>query len=275
MSVRSWFNERFRRGAPLPLAQQTNKPFLLQFGVNNMDLTPIKTMEDQLDAYSGWAYKCISQISQDLRANPRGLWEKSGSRKDDWTELEKIPPLFKKPNLTDTWGQMIVKRNTYKESTGAAVWHLITLEGSEGGRIFGIEMVHPTWIDLENPIYNDTKTAILKYWVTVPGRPRIQVDARDLVLDFYFNPKNPGMPMSPIEGFALTHLTDIYSKAYAVKLIKDGGNITQAIVTDQDLSSPGFAGSLCVLSSHGAQYSMTQRPSAVVGGLPVPTVRVL
>lgn len=230
------FLGQFTRGEAMPAPPQPSKnPFLITLGLNNLDINPIKSKRDQLDSYVGWVYACVSTISQDCRSNSRGLWKKTGKRRQDWTPIEKLPEWMRQPNLTDrTWGQFIERRNVHRDMTGEAWWHIIS--AAPGGKLQGLEMIQPDWID--EPIYNASHTAIEAWWINIPGQRggRKQIQEVDIVRDFYMNPRDPLRGASPVEAFALSHHFDIYLRAYGVKLVRDGGTVTQVVKTDQDLS---------------------------------------
>lgn len=222
----------FRRGFPLPLPEQGNGGFLVNLGLNNLDTGPLSTKSDQLDSYVGWVYAAVGKSSSDLRANPRAVWRKQGKRREDWEELpwSGLPPIFHKPNTKpnqDSWGKFIELRNVHKDITGESIWHFITQE--PGGRPFGLELIQPDFLD--EPRFNAEHTEIEGWWVTVTGGSggRKFIDSRDLVLDFYANPRDPMRGASPVEAFALAHHMDIYMRAYGVKMIRDGAHVGQYV----------------------------------------------
>jgi HK97 family phage portal protein len=219
------------RAAQLPISQQARGGFLLQLGLSNLDLRPIATKKDQLDNYVGWVYACVSTIAQDLRTNPWNIWVKKGKRKEEWEPLaeNKIPLVFKSPNPIDkTWGQFSERRNLHKDTTGEAYWHLITTK--PGGKILGMEFIQPDRV--EEAVLDDTKKRLIGWRVTDVG----VIDARDVIPDFYLNPRDPLRGASPIEAFALAHHLDLYLRAYGVKMVRDGSSIAQYVKTDQELT---------------------------------------
>lgn len=225
-----------RRGNPLPAPQQqASGTFLISLGLNNLDVAPIKSKSDQLDNYVGWVYGCVSKIAQDLRTNPKQIWVKKGKRKLDWDPLpdKKVPPIFTRPNLRQSWGQFFEMRNIHKDITGEAYWHLIT--NRPGGPPQGIELIQPDWVDA--PVYNADRTDIIGWKVEVPGTVGVTIyDSRDIITDFYPNPRDLTRGSSPIEAFALAHHLDIYTRAYGLKMIRDGAAIGQYVKTDLDIS---------------------------------------
>lgn len=229
-----------RRGFPVPVDHPTTGGFLVNLGLNNLDIAPIQTKSDQLDAYVGWVHAAAGKIAEDLRANPRAVWKKAGERREDWEEVPwpELPQLFRRPNTKpnqDTWGKFVELRNLHKDITGEAWWHLIT--AGAGGRAEGVELIQPDHID--EPVFNANHTEITAWWVdtgNVAGGRR-QIDARDLVLDFYPNPRDPLRGSSPIEGFALAHHMDIYLRAYGVKVIRDGAAIGEYVSVEKDLDA--------------------------------------
>ena len=236
MKLQARFARWLVRAAQLPLPPyQSQGGFLLQLGLNNLDLRPIAEKKDQLDSYVGWVYACVSTIAQDLRTNPWGIWQKQGERREDWELIDesKLPQVFKQPNTIDrTWGQLIERRNLHKDTTGEAYWHLITTR--PGGRVLGIEMIQPDHVT--EPILADNGNSIVAWKIEVPGRSPDTIDARDLITDFYPNPKDPLRGASPIEAFALAHHMDLYLRAYSVKLVRDGATVAQYVKTDQELT---------------------------------------
>lgn len=224
------------RAAQLPLPTFNGQGgFLIELGLNNLDLRPIDTKREQLDSYVGWVTACVGTIAQDLRTNPWAVWRKSGKDREDWEPLEvaKLPQVFKMPNSIDkTWGQLVERRNLHKDTTGEAYWHLITT--SPGGKVLGIEMIQPDYV--KEPVFDNTDRLITGWKVEVPGRNADTLPALDVIPDFYPSPKDPFRGASPIEAFALAHHFDLYLRAYGVKLIRDGALVSQYVKTEQELT---------------------------------------
>jgi len=211
-------------------------PQLISLGIHNLDVRPIKTKADQLDNYVGWVYTCVSKIAQDVRSNPRGFWVKKGKRREDWEPLDpaRVPRMFTRPNSRQTWGQLLETRSQHKDITGESYWHLLTAK--PGGVITGAEMIQPDWV--ECPIYSEDGRTLTHWKVVVPGRAGgvKEIDAVDIIPDFYPNPKDPTRGMSPLEAFALAHHLDIYLRAYGLKMIRDGASAGQFLKTEQELT---------------------------------------
>ncbi len=227
------------RGQALPVPQrQSQGGFLTTLNLHNLDIHPIPTKNEQLDNYIGWVYGCVKKISEDLRANPRGLFIKKGDRREDWVPMppKRVHPMFKRPNLEQTWGQFIELRNQHKDLTGESWWHMLT--NTPGGKPFGMELIQPDFV--EDPNYNRERTFIESWNVTIPGNATKPIDSRDLILDFYQNPHDRTRGASPVESFALAHHMDLYLRAYGVKLIRDGAMIGQ-YVTSESVKSPDQA----------------------------------
>lgn len=232
-----WAIDYVARAAALPYATEDNRKHqLITLSLNNLDVHPVKTKRDQLDNYVGWVHACVAKIGQDIRTNPRGFWLKKGKRREDWDPYpwEKVPPLFKRPNNRQTWGQLLETRSQHKDITGESYWHLLT--ATPGGIVSGVEMIQPDWI--ECPIFNEEGTEITHWKVVVPGRAGgiKTIDARDVIPDFYPNPRDPKRGMSPLEAYALAHHLDIYLRAYGMKMIRDGASIGQYLKTEQELT---------------------------------------
>jgi phage portal protein BeeE len=224
-----------QRASELPVPRPLRDGFLVNIGASNLELRPVNSKSDQLDSYTGWVYACCSTIAQDLRSNPWSIWLKKGDRREEWqaVPIAKLPSLFQRPNSLQTWGQLIELRNLHKDICGEAYWHLITAK--PGGQILGIQMIQPDWV--EWPVFDPTQTKVVAWKVSVPQRGSLEIDARDIITDFYPNPRDQMRGASPVEAFALAHHMDIYLRAYGVKLVRDGANIPQYISTDQELTS--------------------------------------
>lgn len=225
------------RGAPLPMETTSAKPMLFNFETGNLDVHPIDTKDDQLDNYMGWVYGAVSTIAADVRANPWGIWKKVGQDRDDWEEIDpdKLPnatarAILERPNLRQTWGQFRELRQIHKDLTGEAYWHLITNEA--GGPPIGIELIQPDWV--EEPIFNTQKTSVIA-WRINSSSGSFQIDAQDLIPDFYPNPRDPSRGMSPVEAFGLAQTLDVYMRAYGAKLIRDGSFFGQYLKVAGDL----------------------------------------
>lgn len=219
------------RELPLPAPKQGAAGFLLNLNPNNLDLHPIEGKGAQLDSYSGWVYACVQKIAQDQRTNPRNIWVKKGKTRKEWEVLDpkKVSPIFLKPNLTQTWGQLVEQRNMHKDLTGEAYWHILCT--SPGGKPIGVEMIQPDWVD--EPVFDPAGTMITGWKVTVPGRGASRtLSALDVIPDFYLNPRDPSRGASPIEAFALAHHLDLYLRAYGLKMIRDGAVIGQYISSE-------------------------------------------
>lgn len=194
-----------------------------------VETQPIKTREQMLSAYAGWVYAAASTLAQDVRANPWAMWRRVGRRREDWEQVEEVPPIFRRPNGLQTWGDFIELTQLHLDLAGEAYWHIIT---GNGNRVQGVQLVYPHWV--EQPLM-DANGRITGWRVAVPGRAHFVLPAEDVVFLRYPHPMDPLKGASPVEAFALSHDMDIYSRAYSSTLLKNRATPELVISSEQEL----------------------------------------
>jgi HK97 family phage portal protein len=226
----------FARAQPLPGPRASSGSsignFLLWLAGAPIDIRPIKTREDQLSAFAGWAYAAVSTIAQDVRANPWAIWRKSGQARSEWERLDddQINPILMRPNAMQTWGDLIESTQLHLDLAGESFWHFI----AERNRTIGIELIYPHWID--EPIQDDNGR-VSGWKVSIPGRPRTIVPASDVALIRYPHPLDPLRGASPVEAYAIAHDMDVYARAYGSSLLKNRAVPELVISSEQDITS--------------------------------------
>lgn len=220
MSIRSRLMGLIR-GAALPQPRPSGawSQALMWLQGAPVNAYPIQTKQEKLSANIGWCYAAVNRIGMDVRAAPRKVWKRTGQKKDDWQEIpeEEQLPIFSRPNAYMMMDELVQTTVMHLDLTGEAYWHLIT-GGEAGGKVLGIQLVYPHWID--DPIL-DEMGRLTGWRVTIPGRSYYTVAAEDMVFLKYPHPMDPLRGMSPVEAFAITHDMDIYARAYASSLLKN------------------------------------------------------
>lgn len=198
------------------------------------DTDPIRTDGDALKAYSGWVYACVSTISQDVRASTWNVWQKGGSSREDWKSLEdaSLPEVLRRPNATQTFADLLELTQVHLDLAGRSFWHLVT--NGEGGKVVGIQVLNPDWIN--KAVYNDARTQLLGWEITVSGTGRKVLPAEDVILFRYPDPVDPTAGMSPIRAVAMSADMDTYSRAYAASHLRNHAQPTGILTTESELT---------------------------------------
>lgn len=222
------------RGAPLPPPQSLRRPVgMLVLPGSEIDANPMRTKHDQLEAAVGWVYAAATTLAQDVRAAEWALWRRTGRTRAEWTQVEQSPVLdtLERPNALMTWGDLIELTDLHMSLTGEAYWHLL---GDVGGRIRGVELLYPHWVT--EPLVRDGRLAAWR--VQVPGRSPQDLPADDVVGFRFPHPTMPLAGMSPVEAFAVSHVFDLYVRAYGAALFRNDGGVPAGLLTSDHELSP-------------------------------------
>lgn len=233
------------RGHPLPLprASTTGGLFTQLLPSPEIDLHPIKTTEQKLEAFSGWVYAATTAIMTDVGQETWQIIKKRGDRKEDIDALsfEQIPGQFKRPSSFMTFQDIIELTVLHLDLAGEAFWHIITADNQpEGtlvgeGEALGIELIYPHWV--EEPV---VKNGVLTGWrINIPNTAaggNQFLPTQDIIFFRYPHPKEPLMGASPVEAFAMSHELDLQSRGYGAGLLKNNAIPPIVITTEQDLA---------------------------------------
>jgi HK97 family phage portal protein len=115
---------------------------------------------------------------------------------------------------------------------GRAFWHLIT--NGPGGNVVGIQSLNPDWIS--KAVYNEARTQLIGWEVTVSGAKRTMLPADDVVMFRYPDPIDPTGGVSPIRAVAMSADMDTYSRAYAASHLRNHAQPTGILTTDNELT---------------------------------------
>lgn len=232
------------RGHPLPLprASTTGGLFTQMLPTPEIDLHPIKTTEQKLEAFSGWVYAATTAIMTDVGQETWQIIKKRGDRKEDIDALsfEQIPGQFKRPSSFMTFQDIVELTTLHLDLAGEAFWHIITADNQPEGvmlgesEALGIELIYPHWV--EEPVVKD---GVLTGWrINIPNTAaggNQFLPTQDIIFFRYPHPKEPLMGASPVEAFAMSHELDIQSRGYGAGLLKNNAIPPIVITTEQDL----------------------------------------
>ena len=232
------------RGHPLPLprASTTGDLFSQMLPSPEIDLHPIKTTAQKLEAFSGWVYAATTAIMTDVGQETWQIIKKRGERKEDIDALtfEQIPGQFKRPSSFMTFQDIVELTTLHLDLAGEAFWHIITADNQpEGvlvgeGEALGLELIYPHWV--EEPVVNG---GVLMGWrINIPGTAggNQVLPTQDVIFFRYPHPKEPLMGASPVEAFAMSHELDLQSRGYGAGLLKNNAIPPIVITTEQTLS---------------------------------------
>jgi len=222
-------------GAPVPGPKYDGSMLDFIAGVllsSRVDTVTRTQPDEQMAAYSGWAYACISVISQDIRAAKWDVWV--GDEKLD--ELQ-FPPTLMRPLGTPmgakTLGQLIELSMLSLDLTGAAFWNQVTT-APKGGRFLGIQYIPRNWVT--GPLLNPT-TGVFEGWkVTSPGSAMKVYDPDSLHMSIsHPHPDDIFDGASPVKAFALSYDMDLHARAYVRSVLKNDARVSGILTTEQEL----------------------------------------
>ena len=232
------------RGHPLPLprASTTGDLFTQLFPSPEIDLHPIKTTAQKLEAFSGWVYAATTAIMTDVGQETWQIIKKRGDRKEDIDALsfEQIPGQFKRPSSFMTFQDIVELTTLHLDLAGEAFWHIITAHiqpegiGVGEGEALGLELIYPHWV--EEPVV--TNGVLVGWRINIPGTAggNQVLPTQDVIFFRYPHPKEPLMGASPVEAFAMSHELDLQSRGYGAGLLKNNAIPPIVITTEQTLS---------------------------------------
>ncbi len=228
------------RGAPLPIPIKSTPGLFSQvLPQPEIDLHPIKTRLQKLEAFSGWVYAATNAIMTDVGQETWQIVKSKGQRKEDFEPLsiDQIPGQFKRPNSFMTFKDMIETTILHLDLAGEAFWHILTADNPlinvGEGEALGAEIIYPHWV--EEPVVREGR---LTGWrIAIPGTAdgNRTIPIQDMIFFRYQHPKEPLCGASPVEAFAMSHELDLQSRGYGAGLLKNNAIPTLLITTDQNL----------------------------------------
>lgn len=222
------------RGAPLPVPRKGGGLIQMPFPNPEIDLQPIKTRQQKLEAFAGWVYAATTTIMTDVGQEAWRLVRRTGTRPEDVEPIQEdqIPGHFKRPNDFLTFQDAIELTTLHLDLAGEAFWHIITA-GPESEDAVGFEIVYPHWV--EEPIVE--RGRLVGWRVSIPGAAEghRQIPARDMIFFRYPHPREPLCGASPVEAFALSFELDMQSRGYGAGLLKNNAIPPVVISTEQEL----------------------------------------
>jgi len=230
------------RGAPLPIPRkQTTSLFSQALPQPEIDLHPIKTREQKLEAFSGWVYAATNAIMTDVGQETWEIIRRRGERAEDIEAIsvDQIPGQFKRPNSFMTFQDVIELTTLHLDLAGEAFWHIITAEnpliGVGEGEALGVQIIYPHWI--EEPVVQDGR--LVGWRINIPntatGGGSQVLPTQDVIFFRYPHPKEPLCGASPVEAFAMSHELDLQSRGYGAGLLKNNAIPPILITTEQKL----------------------------------------
>jgi HK97 family phage portal protein len=226
-----------KRTAPVALSSSdstTGFSLARLIGHEAYDTDPLRKTADTLKTYSGWVFAAVSTISTDVRSSDWAIFEKSGPVREDWKRLDdsRIPPVLVRPNASQTWGDLIELTQVHMDLAGKAFWSLITAPGSSN--VVGIQVLNPDWVT--GYTLDESKTRQVAWRVEIPGAPRRNIPAEDVMFFRYPDPVNPFDGMSPVRAVALSYDMDTYARAYGASHLRNHAQPTGILTTESDLT---------------------------------------
>ena len=222
------------RGAPLPVPRKGGGLTSFTFPNPEIDLQPIKTRQQKLEAFAGWVYAATTTIMTDVGQETWRLVRRTGDRPEDVEAIQEdqIPGHFKRPNDFLTFQDAIELTTLHLDLAGEAFWHIITA-GPDSDQAIGFEIVYPHWV--EDPIIE--RGRLVGWRISIPGAAEgnRQIAARDMIFFRYPHPREPLCGASPVEAFALSFELDMQSRGYGAGLLKNNAIPPVVISTEQEL----------------------------------------
>ncbi len=234
------------RGAPLPIPRKGGTSGLISMALPNpeIDLQPIKTRQQKLEAFAGWVYAATTAIMTDVGS---AAWKlgRTGERPEDFDSIpeDRIPGQFVRPNNFLTFQDAIELTTLHLDLAGEAFWHIITADTTEGAEprpsseevALGFEIVYPHWV--EEPIVQ--RGRLVGWRISIPGAAQGHrfIPASDMIFFRYPHPREPLCGASPVEAFALSFELDMQSRGYGAGLLKNNAIPPIVITTDQDIET--------------------------------------
>ena len=211
------------RGTPLPIPRKSSSEgmFSQLIPQPEIDLHPIKTREQKLEAFSGWVYAATTAIMTDVGQETWQIVRKRGQRQEDTEAIgsDMIPGQFKRPNSF----------MTFQDVVELTVLHLDLV-----GEALGIQIIYPHWI--EEPVVQDGR--LVGWRINIPntsGGGNQILPTQDVIFFRYPHPKEPLCGASPVEAFAMSHELDLQSRGYGAGLLKNNAIPPILISTEQDI----------------------------------------
>lgn len=184
--------------------------------------------ENLLDRYSGWVYRCIDIISNEVASVSMKLYQ--GDKEVPDHEINK---LLKRPNPLMSRTDLFKATQSFLSLHGDAFWHLV----KEGNKIKEIWPLRPDWIkivvnsngDVEKYIYGQGKK--LKEFLAEENNiiPFINFNPK------FLNPKTPYRGVGDLEAALATVYEDEYIREWNKNFLKNGARIDGVLETDADI----------------------------------------
>jgi len=230
------------RGTPLPIPRKSSSAgmFTQLLPQPEIDLHPIKTREQKLEAFSGWVYAATTAIMTDVGQETWQIVRKRGQRQEDTEAIQsdQIPGQFKRPNSFMTFQDVVELTVLHLDLVGEAFWHIITADNPlvevGQGEALGIQIIYPHWI--EEPVVQDGR--LVGWRINIPntsGGGNQILPTQDVIFFRYPHPKEPLCGASPVEAFAMSHELDLQSRGYGAGLLKNNAIPPILITTEQDI----------------------------------------
>jgi HK97 family phage portal protein len=225
-----------KRAAQVPHTNPTSTTFSLARILNQeaYDTDPLSKTADTLKAYSGWVFACASTISSDVRRAGWKIWQKAGSSREEWKPIDEnaIPPILKRPNSWQTFGDLIEQTQLHLDLAGKAFWHMISTPGSS--KVAGIQVLNPDWV--REPVLDSAKIRHVGWEIQVPGQSKQVLPAEDVIFFRYPDPVDPFGGLSPVRAVAMSHDLDTYARAYGASHLRNHAQPSGILTTEAELT---------------------------------------
>ena len=225
-----------KRAAQVPHTNPTSTTFSLAriLGHEAYDTDPLANTADTLKAYSGWGFACARTIRSYVRRATWIIWQKAGSTRDEWKPIDEsaIPPILRRPNSWQTFGDLREQTQLHLDLAGKAFWHMIAAPGST--KIAGIQTLNPDWV--REPVLDSSKLRHIGWEIQVPGQAKRVLPAEDVIFFRYPDPVDPFGGLSPVRAIAMSHDLDTYARAYGASHLRNHAQPSGILTTEAELT---------------------------------------
>lgn len=193
---------------------------------------PASNIEDQLQAYSGWAFACVKAISEATSNMELKLFKIKNRKNGEVEELidHELLSLLTTVNPFMTFRDLLIATQSFKELTGEAFWYLSRPEGT-GAKINAILILRPDWIDVKL----DTDGFVAGYDYRVPGEGSQFIPKEQMIHFKEFNPLSfhRGFGTTQAAGFPIE--TEKLADKYNLKFFENSAIPGALLQTDEAL----------------------------------------
>lgn len=198
---------------------------------------PERGLTDQLKAYHGWVYACVSAIADEIAAMELFLDRRSGK---EWTEVgdHAVLELLGHANPFMSRHDLLEASSAYEDLGGEFFWYMVRT--GEGGRFSPPQEIWPLRPDLMT-VVPDKKRFVAGYVYRNPDDgSTVAFDPAEIIHHKRFNPTNPNRGLSTVAAAAIAIDTDQYAAEHNRDFFFNAAQPGAVLETDQELSEVQF-----------------------------------